>query len=63
MTLKDRCEKLNITIDELTEQSDTSRETLRNWLNNNPKRFTAVLNGIYFKRILNNLSKTLDSDK
>lgn len=63
MTLKERCEQLDISIEEFVSVSGTSRETLRNWLINKPDLFDTVLKGVYFKKIINNLTNTLDIEK
>ncbi len=62
-TLKEVCARLDLKISDLANETNTSRDTLRNWLMNKPDLFDTVLKGVYFKKIINNLTNTLDIDK
>ena len=63
ITLKEKCIQLSLTIHEVVGITGVSRETLRNWLLNKPRLLDAVIKGVYFQKIINNLANTLDNDK
>ena len=52
MKLKDKCLEMDLNITEVSEISNTSRDTLRNWLKDKPELLDVVLNGVYFKKLL-----------
>lgn len=63
MTLKEKCKRFGLSINEVVELTGSSRETLRNWVTNKPKLLDFTLKGVYFDRIVNNMSKSLDNDE
>jgi len=53
VTPAQQCKKLGITLQQVSDKTNTSRQTLTNWHKNKPLLFEVVLKGVLYSERLN----------